>query len=111
MKTQAKIQAYFDIEMLETKRKEQGLSMQALSLLITNNKVTNTYFYLLKRRFMTISKYVKALCDWFGSNSCIIYIIVTNNQSAFVLSPLKCKIKGKQTHEIQFHGYTYYYYS
>ena len=106
-----KLQAYFDIEALEAKRKEQGLSMQALSLLITNNKVTNTYFYLLKRRFMTISKYVKALCDWFGSNQCIIYIIVSNNQSAFVLAPFKVKIKGKQTHEIQFQGYTYYYYS
>ena len=88
-----KLQAYFDIEALEAKRKEQGLSMQALSLLITNNRVTNTYFYLLKRRFMTISKYVKSLCDWFGSNQCIVYIIVSNNQSAFVLSPLKCKIK------------------
>lgn len=106
-----KIQAHFDIGMIEQKRKEQGLSYQDLSLLITGNKVKNTYFYLTRRRYLEVANYVKNLCDWFGSNKCITYIILNNNNASLLLSPYRFTLKNRKTYKTNYQGYTYYYYS
>lgn len=85
-----KIRAYFAMELIEKKRKQQQLSYRQFSKLITEKDgkyVNNFYYFLLKREFTEKRRYIKAICDWFGNNDCITFMIISNNDKNLMLTP------------------------
>lgn len=110
-----KIRAYFCINFIEIKRREQKLSRRQFSKLITQNNgkyVSNFYHFLLKREFTDEERYIKAIIDWYGSNKCITFMILTNNEQNMMITPYKelFNILDKKTkiEPINLFGYQFY---